>query len=42
MLYYKQTRWYVRRNTMNLDTKSILIDTATTLFQQKGYKKCWT
>ena len=38
MLYYKQTRWYVRRNTMNLDTKSILIDTATTLFQQKGYK----
>ena len=23
---------------MNLDTKSILIDTATTLFQQKGYK----
>ena len=23
---------------MNMDTKSILIDTATTLFQQKGYK----
>ena len=35
---YKQTSWYVRRNTSNMDTKSLLIDTATTLFQQKGYK----
>ena len=26
------------RNTCNMDTKSLIIDTATTLFQQKGYK----
>jgi TetR/AcrR family transcriptional regulator, lmrAB and yxaGH operons repressor len=36
-LTHKQTGWYVVGGEYSVDTKKMIIDIATTLFQQKGY-----